>query len=114
MITNSLVLNIVHTFYTSNTTSAASKANQTRGSSAELQPAEDSGNGGSTKVAEKAIVNGDGIGLKFTVDETTGRSVITVYDLDSGSVIRQIPPEEVLAFQRQLQEKKGLLVSRRL
>ena len=113
MITNSLVLNIVHTFYTPNTTSAASKADQTRGSSAELPPAE-SGNAGSTKVAEKAIVNGDGIGLKFTVDETTGRSVITVYDLDSGTVVRQIPPEEVLAFQRQLQGKKGLLVSRRL
>jgi len=79
-----------------------------------LQPADDSGNGGSSKAAEKTIVNSDGIGLKFTVDEITGRSVITVYDLDSGSVVRQIPPEEVLAFQRQLQGKKGLLVARRL
>lgn len=34
--------------------------------------------------------------LQFTVDEDSGRTIITVIDRESGKVIRQIPPEELL------------------
>lgn len=60
----------------------------------------------------KPIVNGMQVGLEFVQDHATGRSVIRVYDRDSGELIRQIPPEEVLAFLRQLAAGKGALVSK--
>ena len=36
--------------------------------------------------------------LSFSMDETSGRSVIKVIDSESGEVVRQIPSEEVLAI----------------
>ncbi|NND61469.1 MAG: flagellar protein FlaG [Gammaproteobacteria bacterium] len=38
--------------------------------------------------------------LQFSVDEDSGRTIITVIDSDSGRIIRQIPPEEVLELAR--------------
>ncbi|MCS6927722.1 MAG: flagellar protein FlaG [Candidatus Binatia bacterium] len=60
----------------------------------------------------KPVVNGMQVGLEFVQDQATGRSVIRVYDRESGELIRQIPPEEVLAFLRRLAEGKGALVSK--
>lgn len=34
--------------------------------------------------------------LQFTVDEDSGRTVIKVLDTETKTVIRQIPPEEML------------------
>lgn len=42
--------------------------------------------------------------LEFSVDEASGRTVITVMDGDREQVIRQIPPEAVLALAEQIQE----------
>ena len=36
--------------------------------------------------------------LEFRVDEQSGRTVVTVRELGSGEMIRQIPPEEILAL----------------
>lgn len=60
------------------------------------------------------VINGRQVGLEFTQDKATGRNVIKVYDRESGDLIRQIPPEEILAFLRQIATGKGALVSRRL
>lgn len=60
------------------------------------------------------IVNGTGLSLEFSVDADTDTQVIKVIDRNSGDVVRQIPPEEVLAFLRQLQDSKGYFVSRKL
>lgn len=38
--------------------------------------------------------------LQFSVDEDSGRTIITVIDADSGKIIRQIPPEEILEIAR--------------
>lgn len=40
--------------------------------------------------------------LQFSVDKESGRTVITVIDAATEEVIRQIPPEEVLAMARAL------------
>ena len=40
--------------------------------------------------------------LQFTVDEESGRDVVTVIDSQSEEVIRQIPSEEVLELSRRL------------
>jgi len=56
--------------------------------------------------------------LKFSVDEGSGRSVITVTDTQTGNVIRQIPAKEALAVANIIRdaiaadiEKVGLLLA---
>ncbi|NNC68656.1 MAG: flagellar protein FlaG [Gammaproteobacteria bacterium] len=56
--------------------------------------------------------------LNFSVDEGSGRSVITVTDTQTGDVIRQIPAKEVLAVANLIREssaadidKVGLLLA---
>lgn len=46
-------------------------------------------------------------GLSFRVDEESGRDVMTVYEADTGKVIRQIPEEEMLEVWRRLAEDAG-------
>ncbi len=65
----------------------------------------------STQAPARPVVNGLGLGLEFSVDKETGTTIIKVLDVETGEVVRQIPPEEVLAFMRQF-EKNGLLFSR--
>lgn len=45
--------------------------------------------------------------LHFAVDDATGQTVITVTDTETDQVIRQIPPEELLAVMRNLAEGFG-------
>lgn len=49
--------------------------------------------------------------LKFSVDEGTGHTVITVIDRDTNEVIRQIPSEETIEILSRLQAATGLLLS---
>jgi flagellar protein FlaG len=42
--------------------------------------------------------------LLFSVDKDTGRTVIQVLDSETKDVIRQIPPDEILALARRLQD----------
>lgn len=57
------------------------------------------------------------LSLEFSVDQASGRVVIRITDAETDQVIRQIPPEEVLAIVRYLSEGpdagalRGLLVS---
>ncbi|MGM0554447.1 MAG: flagellar protein FlaG [Pseudomonadota bacterium] len=46
--------------------------------------------------------------LEFSVDESSGRTVITVIDGEREEVIRQIPPEAVLALVEQFQTEQEL------
>jgi len=46
--------------------------------------------------------------LEFSVDDSSGRTVITVMDGDREEVIRQIPPEAVLALAEQIQEEQDV------
>ncbi|PLW68286.1 flagellar protein FlaG [Pseudohalioglobus lutimaris] len=43
--------------------------------------------------------------LQFRVDDATGNSVVTVYNSETDSVVRQVPSEEVLAVARYLQDQ---------
>jgi flagellar protein FlaG len=49
--------------------------------------------------------------LRFSIDETSGETVIKVMDHESGEVIRQIPSEELLAIAHNLESAQGLLLS---
>jgi flagellar protein FlaG len=66
-----------------------------------------------TQQAVRPVVNGLGMGLEFSIDKDTGITVIKVLNVETGEVVRQIPPEEVLAFMREF-EKNGPLLSRRV
>ncbi len=43
-------------------------------------------------------------GVAFRVDEGSGRDVVTIYETNSGDIIRQIPDEEMLVVLRRLAE----------
>jgi flagellar protein FlaG len=42
--------------------------------------------------------------LEFSVDEETGHSVVRVIDSDTGKVVRQIPPDQILHVISQVQK----------
>jgi flagellar protein FlaG len=48
--------------------------------------------------------------LRFSLDQSTGRTIVRVVDASTDEVIRQIPTEEVLAISRALDRLQGLLV----
>jgi flagellar protein FlaG len=47
--------------------------------------------------------------LSFSTDESTGKTVIRVLDDDSGKIIRQIPPEDMLRLSARMDEVIGVL-----
>src|SRR5687768_15893350 len=49
-------------------------------------------------------------GIRFTVDDETGRTVVRILDTETGQVIRQIPSEEMLAISQSLERLQGLLL----
>lgn len=51
--------------------------------------------------------------LKIEVDDETERVVVKVIEEESGEVIRQIPPEELLRLGKYLSGGKGLLLTER-
>ena len=52
----------------------------------------------------------NGSNLEFRVDDSTGRTVITVRDSNTGEVIRQIPNEQALAIAQRLNANSGTLL----
>ena len=51
------------------------------------------------------------IKLSFKLHEETGDVVVTVINKDTGEVIRQIPPEELLELREKLEELTGVLLN---
>ncbi len=49
--------------------------------------------------------------LQFSIDDFSGKTVITVLDSKTEEIIRQIPSEEVLALAKNIESMKGVLFS---
>ena len=68
-----------------------------------------------TAQISRPVINGFGLSVEFSTDGETGVKIIKVYDVETGEVIRQIPPEELVDFLRQFQKNgrlsAGLLLS---
>jgi flagellar protein FlaG len=64
------------------------------------------------QVSDPIEIDNMRVRLRFKEDEETGIQVIQVIDPDSGKVVRQIPPEEILSITKALRDLKGLLLSR--
>ncbi len=52
----------------------------------------------------------NGRNLEFSVDDSTGQTVITVRDSSTGEVIRQIPNAEALSIAQRLNANSGTLL----
>jgi flagellar protein FlaG len=48
--------------------------------------------------------------LQFSIDDTTGRTIVKIVDTQTGNTIRQIPSEEILAIAQNIDRMQGLLV----
>jgi FlaG protein len=62
-------------------------------------------------IAPPPAINGENVALDFSVDATTGERVVRILDKQTGEVIRQVPPEELLQVMTTLRSLKGLLLS---
>jgi flagellar protein FlaG len=52
--------------------------------------------------------------LSFSIEESTGRTVIKVYDAETEELIRQIPPEETMKLAERISEQiRSLFVQER-
>ena len=49
-------------------------------------------------------------GLEFSIDQTTGKTVVKLVDKETNEVLRQMPSREMLAIARALDRVKGLLI----
>lgn len=49
--------------------------------------------------------------LQFTIDEGSGKEVVTVLDTNTAEIIRQFPSEETLIIARQIAEQKDDVVN---
>lgn len=48
--------------------------------------------------------------LEFSIDKDSGQTVIRVLDAATGELVRQIPPDEVLAIASRLDRSEGVLL----
>ncbi len=58
---------------------------------------------------EKDIEMIHNVGLQFSVDHSTGRTIIKVFNKDTGKLIREVPPKSVLNLSAKLDEMMGIL-----
>ena len=56
----------------------------------------------------------NGRDLSFQMDEEIDRTIITVRNIKTGEVVRQIPSEEIVRMAHSLEEGKGLLFNESL
>lgn len=71
---------------------------------------------GTTKTLVKEIqsyLDNLNIQLQFKVREKTGDMVVRVLDRESGDVIRQLPPEDLLELRDKLDELRGVLFDKK-
>jgi flagellar protein FlaG len=58
---------------------------------------------------EKDIAMIHNVGLRFSVHEPTGRTIVKVIDKESQETVREIPAEEVLNLAAKLDEMMGMI-----
>ena len=56
----------------------------------------------------------NGRDLSFQMDEEINRAIVTVRNIETGEVVRQIPSEKVIRMAHSLEEGKGLLFNENL
>jgi flagellar protein FlaG len=59
---------------------------------------------------QKSIANSASASLNFSIDKDTGKTIIKVTDSQTGTLIRQIPSEEIMALAKSIDKMQGLLL----
>lgn len=54
------------------------------------------------------------VNLQFSVHKATGRTMVKVTDQDSGKLIREIPPEQVLDLAAKIDDMIGILFNKKV
>jgi flagellar protein FlaG len=62
------------------------------------------------KVQIQAISNNS---LDFSIDDSSGKTIVRVTDKESGELIRQIPSQEMLEIARSMDRLQGILVKQK-
>ena len=62
-----------------------------------------------TVAALSEMLKQTNVSLQYRVDDATGDMVISVINRDTGDVLRQLPPDQILKMRQQLQELMGVL-----
>jgi flagellar protein FlaG len=52
--------------------------------------------------------------LQFSIDDSTGKTIVRVSDAQTGEMIRQIPSEELLEIARSLDKMQGMLLQQKV
>jgi flagellar protein FlaG len=52
--------------------------------------------------------------IAFEIDKETKKTVLKIIDAQSNEIIRQIPPEELLAISKRISELLGLIINARV
>lgn len=52
-------------------------------------------------------------GIQFSVDESTGKTVVKIIDIETKTLLRQIPSAEALSIAKSLDKLQGLLIRER-
>ena len=58
-------------------------------------------------IQENIVINQ--VKLNFSVDKETGTVVVRIFDADTGKLIWEIPPAEILAIAKEIEKLKGIL-----
>ena len=59
-------------------------------------------------------VGSEDVRLSYSVNQPTGEVVVTVIDGQSGKVIREIPPQEVLALAESMREFESIFLNKKV
>jgi len=60
----------------------------------------------------KALTEDGAYSVRFEQNESDGQMIVRLVDVNSGEVIRQIPPEELLGLAEKIQGLRGNLVDK--
>jgi uncharacterized FlaG/YvyC family protein len=63
----------------------------------------------STVAAINDVLEQVNVSLRYRIDEKTEDVIVSVVNRDTGEVLRQVPPEEILRMRQRLQELMGVL-----
>ena len=66
-----------------------------------------------SQAIQKDVGAGD-VRLNYSVNQPTGDIVVTVIDGQSGKVIREIPPQELLALDESMKQFEGILFNKKV
>jgi len=63
----------------------------------------------STVAAVNDVLEHTNVGLRYRVDDETEDLIVSVVDRNTGEVLRQVPPDQILRMRQRMQELVGVL-----